>query len=120
MPQQHHEVMGTVVLAQAVHAPVAAAGRLRVLVEEVSRADAAATVVARLDLPLPAGLQAGQELAFKLRTPLPAPGQQHSLRVHLDSNGSGRIEPGDQISTQSYPVAGALAAAPSRVKLTAV
>jgi hypothetical protein len=59
-------------------------------------------------------------IAFKLRAPLPAPGQQHSLRVHLDHNGSGRIESGDQISTQSYPVAGALASAAARVELTAV
>jgi uncharacterized lipoprotein YbaY len=77
---------------------------LRIRLEEVSRADAPAREVARLEVPdftyksgdppLPWTLGVG-ELDSKKR---------YEVRVHVNLNGDGEYTAGDQITTQSYPV----------------
>jgi hypothetical protein len=94
-------VNGTVMFAQALP-PVGAV--VHVLVEEVTRADAAATVAARLDTPLSAAMASGRSLAFSLPVPNVDAAKRYTVRVHVDRSGNGRIEAGDQISTRSYPV----------------
>ncbi len=85
--------------------PDAAVGQgvVHVLVEDVSRSDAAALVVGRCDLPA-VSLAAGASLPFAVEVPAFEPTRHYSVRVHVDRSGNGSIEPGDQISTQSHPV----------------
>ena len=78
---------------------------LIVQVEDVSRADAPSQVVGEQRVSgVP--VQAGQVLPFAIEVPAEHidPRNSYSVRVHVDMTGSGKIEPGDLISTQSYPV----------------
>lgn len=80
-------------------------GTLYVRVEDVSRVDAAAEVVAEIAIPVTHPLVAGAELPFALEVPNVDDQARYSVRAHLDTTGSRRIDPGDRISMQSYPVA---------------
>ena len=94
-------VSGTIGFTQA--AP-AAGSVVHVLIEEVTRADAAATVAARIDLPLHTAPAFGARVPFALPVFNVDAAKRYAVRVHVDRSGNGRIEPGDQISMQSYPV----------------
>lgn len=94
-------VSGTIGFTQV--AP-AAGSVVHVVVEEVTRADAAATVAARIDLPLHGPIAFGARLPFALSVFNVDVGKRYTVRVHVDHSGNGRVEPGDQISKQSYPV----------------
>ena len=76
----------------------------RVLVEDVTLADAASVAVAQVNLPLSAMAAASGSLPFTLTVPEVDASRRYAVRVHIDRSGNGRIEAGDQISTQSYPV----------------
>jgi len=75
-----------------------------VLVEDVTHADAASISVARESLPLSSVATENTLLPFRLTVPDVDASRRYAVRVHIDRSGSGRVEPGDQISTQSYPV----------------
>lgn len=73
--------------------------------EDVSRADAASQVVTRMRFPATKIHQPGLIL-FDLAVPKDAIDEKslYSIRAHVDINGSGEVERGDYITTQSYPV----------------
>lgn len=77
---------------------------LHLLVEDVGKADAAATVAGRADLPLNGPLPAGTALPFEIEVDRADPAAHYSVRAHLDRSGSGLIEAGDLVSTEAYPV----------------
>lgn len=86
-------------------APKFTPARILVELEDVSRADAPSRVVASRQLE--AGSLSGSDvIPFVLEVPTDAldESNDYSLRAHLDLNGSGRIERGDYITMQSYPV----------------
>jgi uncharacterized lipoprotein YbaY len=95
-----HEVRGKVRLREAVSAPAT----IHVRLEEVSRADAEATLVAELTLPLAASLPAGAELPFAIIAPEIEGHARYSVRVHVDVSGTGDVTVGDLLSTVSHPV----------------
>lgn len=79
-------------------------GVAHVLVEDVTLADAAGRAVAQVHLPL-SGLAADSaSLPFALAVPDVDATRRYAVRVHIDHAGNGRVEPGDRISVQSYPV----------------
>ena len=80
-----------------------AGARLLVHVEEASRADGAAVVIATVSLEVPAS--AGERLPFSFDVELPAVGTARYLaRVHVDTDGDGRITVGDWVSFRSHRV----------------
>ena len=76
---------------------------LHVVLEEVSRADAPAREVGRVDL-AGAVLSASAPIGFTLAVPKLDPNARYEVRAHLDRSGSRAFSAGDQITTQSYPV----------------
>lgn len=78
---------------------------LIVQVEDVSRADAPSQVVGEQRV---SGVKvgAGQTLPFAIEIPSDRvdPSHSYSVRAHVDMTGSGKVEVGDLITTQSYPV----------------
>ena len=76
---------------------------LHVVLEEVSRADAPAREVGRVDLAGDA-LSAAAPIGFTLAVPKLDPNARYEVRAHLDRSGSRTFSAGDQITTQSYPV----------------
>jgi uncharacterized lipoprotein YbaY len=96
------EISGQVRVAEALDQP---SSTLYVRVEDVSRVDAAADVVAEIAIPIDHPLAAGTELPFTLTVPEIDDQAHYSVRAHLDTTGSRRIDDGDRISMQSYPVA---------------
>lgn len=93
---------GRVVLPQE-PAPIEAV-RVVVRVEDVSRADAPSLVVAESVQDHPPLL--GGAVGYAIDVPLERidPRARYSLSAHVDVSGSGRVERGDLITTQSYPV----------------
>lgn len=95
-------VKGTIVFDDVVEASAGATVYVRL--EDVSRADAPATVVteqviyeARL------GPQAGG-LEFALHGGPLDPRRRYGVRVHVDVDGDGAVGVGDYVSTTSHPV----------------
>jgi putative lipoprotein len=78
---------------------------LVVQVEDVSRADAP-TVVVGEQRQQGVTLEGGAVLLFEIEIPadLVDPSHTYSVRVHGDASGSGQVEVGDLVSTQSHPV----------------
>ena len=74
-------------------------------VEDISRSDAPSQVVAAQRLRR-SHLQPGGVLPFKVEVPADRVDERrlYSVRVHVDRSGSGEVEKGDLISTQTYPV----------------
>ena len=80
------------------------AANVVIQVEDVSRMDVASTVVGEQrmeDVPLDAS-----DIPFEVEVPAGLIDERgtYSVRVHVDLSGSGRVEPGDLITVQSYPV----------------
>lgn len=98
-------VRGTIVFPPGVRPGRAALVRARV--EDVSRADAPARVIAERTweaVPLPAD---GDTLPFQLRLPAGAVAgadRTCTVRVHVDVSGTGDVTAGDFVSTASHPV----------------
>ena len=80
------------------------AGTLRVKVEDVSRADAAARPVAEAIVTLAQPLPAGATVPFSVTVPAVSDAISYAVRAHWDCDGSGQISDGDLISTRAYPV----------------
>lgn len=78
---------------------------LHVYLEDVSLADAAATVTANISI---AGLahQNGRASSWPFELEAGSIDQRahYAVRAHVDRHGGGQIQPGDYVSTQSYPV----------------
>ncbi|MGH8587077.1 MAG: YbaY family lipoprotein [Gammaproteobacteria bacterium] len=74
-------------------------------VEDVSRADAPSTVISQ-QRQEGVSLRPGGVLPFAVEVPadLVDERRSYSLRVHIDVSGSGEVETGDLVSTESYPV----------------
>ncbi|HYJ28954.1 MAG TPA: YbaY family lipoprotein [Allosphingosinicella sp.] len=92
---------GQAILPDAVPA---GAHLLRVRIEDVSRADAAAATAGEVEIALAGPLPPGATIPFEVPVGTVDPKARYSVRVHLDCHGTGEIESGDLISTQSYPV----------------
>lgn len=78
---------------------------LIVQVEDVSRADAPSQVVGEQRVS-GMSVRAGQVVPFEIEIPggQVDPNGSYSVRAHVDMTGSGQVETGDLITTQSYPV----------------
>jgi putative lipoprotein len=95
-------VHGVVVVPEGQPGEVAAC--VLVQVEDVSRMDAPSVVVGEQrveSVPLD-----GRVVPFDVDVPTEAIDDRssYSVRVHVDVSGSGEVESGDLITTQSYPV----------------
>jgi putative lipoprotein len=102
VPTEPRLVRGEVALPHG--EPGERAARVIVQVEDVSRMDAPSLVVAERrieDVPLD-----GSSVAFEIAVPAGLVDERasYSVRVHVDMSGSGEVEQGDLITTQSYPV----------------
>jgi uncharacterized lipoprotein YbaY len=93
-------VSGTLRLANAV-APGAV---VHLKLEDVSRLDAAAVVVAEAVLSLADGASAGANIPFSITVTATVEAATYAVRAHVDTTGSGDVTPGDLVSSQSYPV----------------
>ena len=96
-------VTGTIVFGADLEPLVGATVYVRL--EDVSRIDAPAHVVAEIVLrEVRAGGQAPNKLEFTLEIPLLDPKRRYSVRVHVDVDGDGRVGVGDYVSPASHPV----------------
>jgi uncharacterized lipoprotein YbaY len=79
-----------------------------VRLEDVSLADAAATLVAQAVVrQVPITPREGSlEVALEVDSRTLEPRRQYSLRAHVDYDQDGVVTPGDYVSTQSYPLQG--------------
>lgn len=73
--------------------------------EDVSRADAPSQVLARQQI-VTGALRGRDIIPFSIEVPANALNERniYSVRVHVNMSGSGEVERGDYITTQSYPV----------------
>lgn len=94
-------VSGRVRLREAISSPGAI---LRVKLEDVSRADAAAKLIVEAVVPIAQALQAGAELPFLLAVPNFDERVHYNVRAHVDMTGSGEVSSGDRVSTVACPV----------------
>ena len=102
MPVLPIGVTGEVVFDNS--APPFSGATAHIVLEETTYADAAAVAVSRLDLP-EVSFQSGREpLAFASPTVQLDLSKRYEIRVHIDLDADGRIGPGDQITTETYPV----------------
>ncbi len=78
---------------------------LIVQVEDVSRADAPSVVIAE-QRQSGVSLRGGAVVSFVVEVLAELVDEHHdySVRVHIDVSGSGEVNVGDLVSTQSYPV----------------
>jgi uncharacterized lipoprotein YbaY len=78
---------------------------LHVYLENVSYADAASEVVAKVSLPgLSHHTGSASTWPFELEVDSVDQKIHYALRAHVDRRGDGRVQAGDCVSTQSYPV----------------
>ena len=94
-------VRGTILLDEG--SPSGEGATLHVILEEVSRADAPAREVGRVDL-AGGSLSSRAPLEFVLVAPTLDPKARYEVRAHLDRRGSSAFSPGDQITMESHPV----------------
>jgi uncharacterized lipoprotein YbaY len=78
---------------------------VRVILEDVTRADAAAREVTRTTIVSYSRAPGDPPLAFSLRADNLDPARRYEVRVHVDRASSGRISAGDEITMESHPVA---------------
>ncbi len=115
IPAEGRTVRGEVVLPAG--EPGERAVRLVVQIEDVSRMDAPSQVIAEQqidDVPLD-----GTSVEFEVPVPAGLIDERasYSVRVHVDMSGSGEVERGDMITTQSYPVLTHAAPEPTRIEV---
>jgi len=96
-------VTGTIVFGADLEPFVGATVYVRL--EEVSRADAPAIVMAETVLPeVRIGGQAPSQLEFTIEFPSLDPRGRYVVRVHVDVDADGQVGVGDYVSTASHPV----------------
>ena len=93
---------GTLVFA-GVSAPVQGAV-CHIRVQDVSRADAAAVVIAEATLTEVAAEADGAELPFELDVPELDRSATYTLAAHVDVTASGEVTSGDFLTTEHIPV----------------
>lgn len=79
-------------------------GVLHIILEDVSRADSPAVMIAQLTLDAVRPHTGESAVTFSLPLPVLDPTRQYGLRVHADREGDGRTRTGDQITVESIPV----------------
>lgn len=79
---------------------LAAGAVIRVSLLDTSLADAPSTMVDEQEI----FVATQPALTFVLRCVEPNPGNNYSVRVHVDQDGDGRVSRGDFVNAQSYPV----------------
>lgn len=78
---------------------------VRVQIEDVSLADAAAQILTEQVIHnISYTPDSAVEVPFALAAGRTDERRDYVVRVHVDLNGDGQIQPGDYISTESYPV----------------
>ena len=80
-----------------------AGARAYVRLEDVTRADGPAGVVAEQVLEVSAAGGRVVPLSFALTGVVADARASYSVRVHVDVDGDGRVSPGDYVTMQSYP-----------------
>jgi putative lipoprotein len=83
--------------------PETRAGLVLIEVRDVSLMDAPSVVIAE-DRLEDVALEPGGAIPFSVETPEVPRSRSLSLRVHISLDGSGRVQEGDLLTTQSYPV----------------
>lgn len=79
--------------------------RVRVTLEDVSRTDAASTVVSEVVVDgVSHDPDAGETLAFSLPGALPDDRASYTVRVHVDVDRDGLVSRGDYLTMESFPV----------------
>jgi uncharacterized lipoprotein YbaY len=74
-------------------------------IEDVSRADTPAVVLASVTLPaVPAPPPAGEDVTFSIPVASYDPRMSYTVRVHVDRDGDGRVSEGDLVSTSHHAV----------------
>lgn len=96
-------------------APPFSGAVVHVRLDDVSRADAPAIEVARLDIPDVSYQPGDPPLEFSLPTPSLDPAARYEIRAHADLDGAGHVTRGDQITMESYPVL--TGGSPNRIRL---
>lgn len=101
--EDQRTVQGTIALPESGVSDVVAT--VRVQVEDTSRADAPSRVVGE-QVHRNVHLKSGKDFPFSIAVPADAVDEKSSytVRAHVDVSGSGVVEVGDFVSTQSYPV----------------
>ena len=101
--EHSNQVTGQIVLPDSAVPPGAA--RVIVQIEDVSRADAPSIVIAEESLEN-VELSPGRTVPFILTVPTDIldASKHYSVRAHIDISGSGTVDRGDFVSTQSHPV----------------
>lgn len=81
------------------------AASVLVQIEDISRADASSISIAE-QRQYRVILRAGAVLPFTVQVPADQlnPRNLYSVRVHIDVTGSGEVEVGDLVTTQTFPV----------------
>jgi heat shock protein HslJ len=96
-------VTGTIVFPE--NLPAGPPATIHVRIEDVSRADAPATVVASAtlqDVALPPA--AGEPVTFAIPVASYDPHMRYGVRVHVDRDGDGQVSVGDLVSTSHHPI----------------
>ena len=79
-------------------------GTVRIVIEDPSRADARATVVAEVTQVLQGPVPAGQRQPFSLVVPQVDEAVRYGVRAHMAQSGARELSGGDFITVQAYPV----------------
>ncbi|MBB3192491.1 YbaY family lipoprotein [Halomonas cerina] len=103
LPFATYLVHGVLILGQEVASFSGAT--VRVYIEEVSRMDAPAEILAKESIS-DVHHQAGKAscLDFALRAGPVDPAAHYSVRAHVDLDNNGKLDPGDLVTVESYPV----------------
>lgn len=103
MVEHAYKVTGRIVLPDS--AVPSKSARVIVQIEDVSRADAPSLVIAEQALEN-VKLSPGHVIPFVVTVPVGVldPHNHYSVRTHIDVSGSGTVDRGDFVSTQSHPV----------------
>jgi uncharacterized lipoprotein YbaY len=91
------QVRSRVVLPASAIVPPGA--RLRLMVEDVTRADSSAVVVAAADFPFTTS-----RVPYVVTADIAPEPARFALRAHLDVNGDARVAPGDFVSVAHHAV----------------
>jgi uncharacterized lipoprotein YbaY len=103
--------MGTVAVTGTIrwqgHPKLTARTRLTVRLLDVTEADRPSEVVAEMTLDPMRSIAPGIDepgVPFSLTSEYVNPRRRYVVVAHLDLDADGKVSPGDQITTQSYPV----------------
>lgn len=94
-------VEGRIILEDA---PPFSGATAYVRMEDVSRADAPSRVISEQILRNVSYSPQQNGIAFVLHGMMPTPSGRYTISVHIDLNNNGKIDPGDYITMESFPV----------------